>query len=125
MFLREYVADQEARGDILGKPLRETDLVFSHSEGTPLDPNTLSHALGKIVHKAGVRHIRLHDLRHTHATLMLEAGVHPKIVQERLGHSTIANTIDTYSHILPGMQEAAARRFDEVQEADVSKMFAT
>ena len=70
----------------------------------------------------GVHHIRLHDLSHTHATLMLEAGVHPKIVQERLGHSTIATTIDTYSHVLPGLQEAAARAFDEQVKTNGGKM---
>ena len=50
---------------------------------------------------------------HTHATILLQQGVHPKIVQERLGHSTVATTLDIYSHVLPGLQEAAARRFDE------------
>ncbi|MEK5450980.1 tyrosine-type recombinase/integrase [Paenibacillus sp. FSL R7-0331] len=53
--------------------------------------------------------IRFHDLRHTHATLLLKAGVHPKIVQERLGHSSINITLDTYSHILPNLQEALLR----------------
>lgn len=57
-------------------------------------------------------HIRFHDLRHTHATLMLKQGIHPKIVSERLGHASVAITLDTYSHVLPGLQEAAAERFD-------------
>ncbi len=57
--------------------------------------------------------MRLHDLRHTHATLMLSQGVHPKVVSERLGHSSVAITLDTYSHVLPGIQAAAARHFDE------------
>ena len=56
---------------------------------------------------------RFHDLRHTHATLMLWQGIHPKIVSERLGHSSIAITLDTYSHVMPGLQEAAAQRFEE------------
>ena len=64
--------------------------------------------------KAGVKVIRLHDARHTHASLMLKQGIHPKIVQERLGHGSIAITLDTYSHVAPGLQEAAANRFDEV-----------
>ena len=54
--------------------------------------------------------IRFHDLRHTHATLALQAGVHPKVVQERLGHSDISITLQTYSHVLPGMQEEAAEQ---------------
>ena len=56
---------------------------------------------------------RLHDARHAHATLMLKQGVHPKIVQERLGHAKVGTTLDIYSHVTPGLQEAAALRFDE------------
>lgn len=79
--------------------------------------------------KAGLPHIRFHDLRHTHATLLLKAGIHSKIVSERLGHANIGITLDTYSHVLPGLQERAAECFDEMLEAkaivdDVSKMLA-
>ncbi len=63
--------------------------------------------------RAGVKVIRLHDARHTHASLMLKQGIHPKVIQERLGHASIAITLDTYSHVAPGLQEAAAKRFDE------------
>ena len=63
--------------------------------------------------RASVKVIRLHDARHTHASLMLKQGTHPKIVQERLGHASITVTLDTYSHITLGLQEAAAARFDE------------
>ncbi|MFC1905087.1 tyrosine-type recombinase/integrase [Chloroflexota bacterium] len=63
--------------------------------------------------QTGLRPIRLHDTRHTHASLMLKQGVHPKIVQERLGHASIGITLDTYSHVAPGLQAAAANRFDE------------
>ncbi len=65
--------------------------------------------------------MRLHDLRHAHATILLQQGVHPKIVQERLGHSTVATTLDIYSHVLPGLQEAAARRFDEGLESALTE----
>ena len=58
--------------------------------------------------------VRLHDARHSHASILLRQGIHPKIVQERLGHSSIAVTLDTYSHVAPGLQESAAKRFDEV-----------
>ena len=61
----------------------------------------------------GLNGIRLHDARHTHASLMLKAGTHPKIVQERLGHASIQITLDTYSHVAPGLQKAAATRFDQ------------
>jgi integrase len=92
----------------LGTPLNESDLVFALPDGSPLDPGSVSHTFRKIIIKEGIPHIRFHDLRHTHATLMLKAGVHPKIIQERLGHGSIAITLDTYSHVVSGLQEAAA-----------------
>lgn len=98
---------------LLGLTLRDSDLVFARLDGKPLDPDTVTHAFKKIVRKAGMPHVRFHDLRHTHASLMLKLGVHPKIVSERLGHSSIGITLDTYSHVMPGLQEAAARRFEE------------
>ena len=64
--------------------------------------------------RAGAKVIRLHDARHTHASLMLKQGVYPKIVQERLGHATIAVILDTYSHVAPGLQQAAAKGFDKM-----------
>jgi len=75
--------------------------------------------LQEIARSIGLRGVRLHDLRHAHATILLQQGVHPKIVQERLGHSTVATTLDIYSHVLPGLQEAAARQFDESFEHEV------
>jgi integrase len=111
--LKEHRKKREALADMLGKPLSVDDLVFCNVDGTPLSPSTVSHAFLDITRKAGIKNIRLHDLRHSHASLMLKQNVHPKIVQERLGHSTIAITLDLYSHITPGLQEAAALRFDE------------
>ena len=70
---------------------------------------------------AGVKVIRLHDARHTHASLMLKQGTHPKIVQERLGHASIQITLDTYSHVAPGLQAAAAARFDEALSTRYNK----
>jgi integrase len=64
---------------------------------------------------------RFHDLRHTHATLMLGEGVHPKIVSERLGHATIGITLDTYSHVLPNLQEESARKLDALLGGTVSR----
>jgi integrase len=77
-------------------PLNDDDLVFSHFDGKPLRPNTVSRAWTIIASRAELKVIRFHDARHTHASLMLKQGVHPKIVQERLGHSSIAVTLDTY-----------------------------
>jgi integrase len=77
-----------------------------------LTPDVVTHGFSKIARLAGFKGLRLHDMRHTHATLMLQQGVHPKVVSERLGHANIQMTLDTYSHVLPGLQEAAALRFD-------------
>ena len=81
----------------------------------------LPHAFIKTVRHIGLEGIRFHDLRHTHASLMLKQGVHPKIVSERLGHATIGITLDTYSHVTPGLQEAAALKFEEGLKTQISK----
>ncbi|MFH0847277.1 MAG: tyrosine-type recombinase/integrase, partial [Chloroflexota bacterium] len=94
--------------------LKDDDLIFSDLEGKPLLPDTVTHAWIKLVRRTGFNGIRLHDARHTHASLMLKQGVHPKIVQERLGHASIQITLDTYSHVAPGLQEAAAAGFDKM-----------
>jgi integrase len=121
--LREYKQRQQLkRLDLLmeGDRATNSDLVFSKPDGTPLLPNSVTHAFIKIVRGAGLRGIRFHDLRHTHASLMLKQGVHPKIVSERLGHATIGITLDTYSHVTPGLQEAAALKFEQgLQTHDV------
>jgi integrase len=111
--LREHWEKQALEWSILGISLTDDDLVFSHYDGKPLLPNTVSHAWFNLVHRAGLKPIRLHDARHTHASIMLKQGTHPKIVQERLGHASIQITLDTYSHVAPGLQEAAAARFDQ------------
>ncbi|MEE8159316.1 MAG: site-specific integrase, partial [Dehalococcoidia bacterium] len=87
---------------------------FAHLDGRPRQPATLTHAFTKIARKAGFPGLRLHDCRHTHASLLLKLGVNPKIVSERLGHSSIVLTLDTYSHLLPGMQEEAVLKFDRL-----------
>ena len=111
--LREYKGKQEVTKAMLGVSLRDDDLVFSGLDGMPLRPNTVTRAWKTLAARAGLKAIRLHDARHTHASIMLKQGIHPKIVQERLGHSSIQITLDTYSHVAPGLQEAAAARFDE------------
>lgn len=95
-----------------GSPSRTTPPVFTHEDSRPISPITVTRAFTRTVERLGLRRIRFHDLRHTHATLLLAQGTHPKVVQERLGHSTIAVTLDTYSHVLPGIQARAAQDFD-------------
>ena len=98
---------------MLGSSVKQDDLVFCYPDGSPFPPNSVTKALKKIIKSMGIPGMSFHDLRHTHAAIMLSQGVHPKVVSERLGHSSIAITLDTYSHVLPGIQAAAAKRFDE------------
>jgi integrase len=84
--------------------------VFLRENGEPYHPNLISHAFEAAVKSSQQPRIRLHDLRHTHATLALSAGVHPKVVSERLGHASVMITLDTYSHAIPALQEEAAAR---------------
>ena len=81
-----------------GRSISDSDFVFTKPEGGPLDQATVSKAFSRIVEKAGLPTMSLHDLRHSHATMLLQAGTHPKIVSERLGHSSVRVTPDTYSH---------------------------
>ena len=114
LLLCDHKAEQQVQRILLGTPLSDSDLVFCHPDGKPLDPGVVSHTFAKVLKKAVLPHIRFHDLRHSHATLLLKAGIHPKIVSERLGHANIGITLDTYSHVLPGLQERAAERFDDL-----------
>lgn len=97
----------------LGAVWQDHDLVFPSELGTPLTQSNITQVYKRVLAKAGLRRsLRLYDLRHTHATLLLAAGIHPKVVSERLGHSTIALTLDVYSHVLPSMQAQAAERLN-------------
>ena len=93
---------------------RENDLVFSSTIGTPVDVGNLTYrSFRPLLERAGLPRIRFHDLRHTCATILLGKGTHPKIVQEMLGHATITQTMDTYSHVLPDMQDGAVTAMQE------------
>jgi integrase len=109
--LEQERADQLARK--ASEPSwNELDLVITRDDGTPVNPDTLSSGWYRFCRKQGLPHVRFHDLRHAHATLMLLQGVHPKIVSERPGHASVGITLDTYSHVLPSMQSEAVRAFD-------------
>ena len=111
--LSQHRERQAALRQVLGRDLDLDDLVFTWPDGRPMLPNSLTHAFSKMAAKANLADAHLHSLRHTHASLMLREGVSPKVVQERLGHANIGITMDTYSHVMPGLQEAAAERFDK------------
>jgi integrase len=89
-------------------------LIFTTSTGHPISPRNVVRHFKEVIAEQNLPMIRFHDLRHTHASLLLLAGVNPKVVQERLGHSQISLTLDTYSHLLPGLQEEAAEKFDAI-----------
>jgi integrase len=115
VILREHRSKQEKQRLSLGLPtISDNDLVFSHHDGSPLRPDSITHIWKKLIKRCGLKDIRLHDARHTHASLLLKQGIHPKIVQERLGHSGIAITLDLYSHVTPSLQQMAAAKFDEI-----------
>jgi len=114
LFLREYRSERESIYWQIGKPLTLDDLVFANVEGKPFDPSILSHEFARIARQAGLENVRFHDLRHTFASLMFLRGAKPKVISEALGHSSVAFTMDVYSHIIEGMQEDAMALLDEV-----------
>ncbi len=97
----------------IGDLWQDTGLVFTSVKGTSLDPENLTKRFFRpLLTRPGLPQIRFHDLRHTFATLFLSNGTHPKIVQEMLGHATISQTMDTYSHVLPNMQGEAVKAME-------------
>lgn len=105
-------AGSEAAGR--GTPVAADGLVFTSTTGTPLEPRNVNRTFTELVKAAGLRHVRLHDLRHTCASLLLAQGVAPRVVMDTLGHSAIAVTMNTYGHVMPLMQRDAADRMNEL-----------
>jgi integrase len=97
-----------------GTEYNDHGLVVQTRNGFPVSPYFLEARWLDLLRKSGLPKIRLHDLRHTHASLLLKAGVHPKVVTERLGHSSITITLDRYSHLFPTLQQEAAEKLDEL-----------
>lgn len=114
--LRRHQTRQKAVWLEVGPAYADRNLVFATVNGTPIHPNTLARAFGRLITKAAVPRIRFHDLRHTSATVLLARGEHPKVVQERLGHASIRETLDRYSHVSKDMQQRAAAHFDSLLE---------
>ena len=112
--LRSHLERQLREIDRVGSLWSENDLIFASETGEPLDRRAVTKLKFKpLLKRAGLPEIRFHDLRHTCATLLLTRNVNPKIVSEMLGHSTIAITLDTYSHVLPNMRDQAAAAMEE------------
>jgi integrase len=95
-----------------GPAWQDHDLVFTTAVGTPCDASNIRRTFWRLLEQASLPRLRFHDLRHTHASLMLARGIHPKVVSERLGHSSIGLTLDTYSHVMPNLQQEAVQEFD-------------
>jgi integrase len=112
--LRRHRARQAEERLSWGADYKDHDLLFCREDGTPINGDVIEWAFKRVTRRAGVPRIRFHDLRHTAATLRLSAGVHPKIVQELLGHANIAVTMDIYSHALPSLQAESAEKVAEL-----------
>jgi integrase len=112
--LSQHLKRREHAHAAAGSLWQDGDLVFTSPFGAPMDPSNISHRFQRIREKAGLPPMRLHDLRHTAATLLLQQGVHPSVVREMLGHSTILLTLNTYSHVIPTMHRDAADKMDRL-----------
>jgi integrase len=117
--LKRHRADQDGLRLGQGSAYHDADLVFCLPDGSPWSPSAFSLAFMRLLRKTELPQIRFHDLRHTHASQLLAQGVHPKIVSERLGHANIGITLDTYSHVLPGLQQEAVAAFDQALRASM------
>lgn len=111
--LKQHRIQQLERRLQVGGAWVDCDLVFCDAVGDYFPLSSLEHFFQVLLKQAGLPHMRFHDLRHSAATMLLTMGVHPKVVQELLGHSQISMTMDTYSHVLPSMQQEAMRKLDE------------
>lgn len=109
--IRKYKAEMMLKA---GPSFRKTDYVCLRDDGSLWPPDVLSHRFGDLIRGLDITRIRFHDLRHTFATIALKKGIHPKIVSEMLGHSSVNITLNIYSHVLPHMQEDAAAQIDDV-----------
>jgi integrase len=109
--LRRHKGEQAARRLRLAEVWEDHGLIYPNEDGTPRKPDTFSKTFREFIVRSGLPKITFHGLRHTHATLLMGANVHPEIVSERLGHSNIGITLNTYSHVTPGMDREAAETF--------------
>lgn len=115
--LRNHQARQQAEREHWGIEYQDQGLVFARENGTPIHPDGFTQTFTNLVARIGLPRIRLHDLRHTHATLALQAGVPIKVVSERLGHQDPAFTLRQYTHAIPGMQAQAAAQIAQLVDA--------
>ena len=115
--LKQHRTCQAARRRELGPLYDDQDLIFALADGCPVDPTVMLQRFQRALRRAGLPSLRIKDLRHVHASIMLSEGVHPRVVQEQLGHASITLTLDTYSHVTPGIQSEAVQRVGKVLDA--------
>ncbi|MCA1846979.1 MAG: site-specific integrase, partial [Actinobacteria bacterium] len=106
--LRAHRSRQATEPGVWGPGYQEGELLFRKEDGSPVHPDSFTQSFDAEVRRSGLPRIRLHDLRHTHATIALQAGIPVKVISERLGHETPAFTLKQYAHVIPGMQAEAA-----------------
>ncbi len=114
--LREHRSQQAAQILAAGSTFERNDLLFPNLIGRPMDLSKARRCFKRALKEAGLPQVRLYDCRHSHATLLISGGENVKVVAERLGHTTVSMTLDTYSHVLPDMQQAAAERIDRMMQ---------
>jgi integrase len=112
--LTEHKERQDIERQGYTEEWQELKLIFATSQGSPIGPRNLYRKFKSIIKSSGLPDIRFHDLRHTCATMMLQSGVNVKVIQTALGHSSVTITLDTYSHVMPGMQTEAAQMVDNL-----------
>ena len=111
--LRKHLMEQDlARREAAS--WEDHDLIFPAKNRRPMQPGNLYLEFKALLKKAKLPDVRFHDLRHTAANMMLQQGIHPKVVSERLGHADVSMTLSVYSHVLPAMQDQAAQKMDEL-----------
>ncbi|MBS5800672.1 MAG: tyrosine-type recombinase/integrase [Clostridiales bacterium] len=106
---KRYLTNKLKRGE----QFEDNDLVLCWDDGKCINPDTLSQKFRRLIERIGLKQIRLHDLHHTNATLMLEYGVYIKVAQQRLGHASISTTMDIYSHVTEKVEKEASDKLDK------------
>ncbi|WP_353936496.1 tyrosine-type recombinase/integrase [uncultured Brevibacillus sp.] len=115
--LKHHKVLQQQDRDLFGEVYLNNGFVIALKDGSPLNPNYVHNHCKRVVEFLDLPKIRFHDLQHTHAPIMLRLGEHPKIVSERLGHSSIQMTLNTYSHVTFYMQKESADRFGQAMNS--------
>ncbi len=119
--LQVHKAAQNKQRLLCGPVYQNDDWVFARDDGALWKPDSFTQAYRRFIEKSGLPKVGFHTLRHSHASQLLKMGVHPKVAQERLGHSSIAITMDLYSHLLKGVQKEAANKIDQALRNELKR----